>query len=440
VTRRLLAVLFCAAAAACGEVRKLTLDEARELAMRQNRGLQLARLKAEEARSKQKAARTDYFPKVLADANYLYFNKRLGTNLALGELGFGILPPPLPPIAVPLTVVKQNLLLSTATVGQPLTQLLRVREGVNAAASEADAAEARTAKGEHDVAFAVEQLYCGVLVAQGQLQAALLRQQAAEQWLRDAEGAVESGTALEVARIGRRAAVLEAKHAVAAARTQLADYAEALNVVLGLPVSTELELAPPPPALLPFAAAEDAAAAALHSNPEILEAGHTVARARAGLRAARLEYVPDVTAVGQAFHLEGMPAMPGNFAALGARVSYNLFDFGKRRETVKERQLQVTQAETNLQRLKEQLEADVRKAFRAVEQASQSVEAAREALSLRQESERISRDQFELGLGVEAAYLEAKAARAAAQADLLRAEAAKRLAIAGLKRLVGGPR
>ena len=437
--RGVAAVVLLAAAAAHPAERKLTLEQAKEMALRQNRALQLARLKVEEARSKHQAARSDFYPKLHADANYLYFNKKLGTTLTPGELGFGVLPPPFPPIAVPLTVVKQNLLLATASAGQPLSQLWKIREGVSAAASEVGSAEAQAAKGEQAVALAVEQLYCGVLVAKRQIAAALLRQEAAEEMLRDAGEAVQAGTALEAARIGRRAAVLEARHALAAARAQLADYQEALNLALGLPVTTELELAEPPPTSLAFAAAEDAVAAALRSNPELREASHVIAKAEAGLRAARLDYVPDVTAFGQLFHQDGMPALPGNFAAVGARASYNLFDFGKRREAVKERQLLLDQARLNHQRLQEQIEADVRKAFRAVEQAAQALDVAREALRLRQEGERISRDQFELGLGLKSAYLEAQAARSSAEADLARAEAGWRLAIAALKRLTGEP-
>lgn len=415
----------------------LTLEQARRMALEKNRALKIARLKVEENGHQRLAARSDYFPKVLTDSNYLYFTQKLGTTIHPGDLGLGILPPPLPSIPIPINLVKQNLLFGGVTLAQPVTQSYKIRAGVSAAASDEQAARARVAKAEDELLFAVEQLYLGLRVAGRQTAAAEAKVAAAEEQLNDAKNSVETGTALRVVQIARRAALLEGRQSLLALRNQAADYAEALAVLLGLAPGTELELADPGPSPAPAASLEDAIAIALRNSPEIQEAEQTIEKARAGVRAARAEYIPDLTLIGQYFYQTGMPALPGNFRAAGARASFTLFDFAKRREQVRQRRSQLEQAEENLLRVREKVENDARKAYRAVEQSEHMIQVAREAEDLRTESERLTRDQFELGFALKSAYLESQAARASASADLARADAGWRIALAELRQTIG---
>jgi len=414
--------------------RSLTLEEAQQLAAKNNRNLQLARLKVEEALHKRAGARADYFPKASANAAYSYFSEKLGTTTTAGDLGLGFLPPPFPTVPVPINLVKQNLFFGNVTVGQPLTQLYKIEQGVRAADGEQHIAEARAAQGEDEVRYAVEQLYYALLTAQRQRQAAESRLAAAEQLLVDTQNAVDTGNALRVASIGRRAGLLEARQNLLTARNQESDYTEALNLCIGLPATTALSLAEPPRPEFSIASADEAVRQALERSPEVREARAGIEKARAGVRAARAEYIPDVTALVQYYHQTGVPTLPGDFGAIGGALTYNLFDFGKRRELVRERATLLQQAEENLRRAQDAVEQRVRKSYRIVEQASQMVDVAREALALRRESERLTRDQVELGLALKSAYADSQAATISSDADLFRAEAGWRLAVAELKK------
>lgn len=420
--------------------RNLTLEEAQQLAARNNRTLKLARLKVDEMGHRRESIRADYFPKVSANASYLYFEKKLASTTTGEQLGLGILPPPFPSLPVTINLAKQNLFLGGVTVAQPLTQLIKVRQGLLYAAGEEDAAKAQAEKGEDEVRYAVEQLYYALLVSQRQRRTEETKVAAAEELLKDAQNAVDTGKALQVAVIGRRAGLLEAKQNLQAARDLEADWMEALNIALGLPIETELSPAEPPrPDDRPWPV-EDAIRQALERNPEVQAAQAAVNKARAGVRVAQTAYIPDVSAMAQYFHQEGIPTMPGDFGAVGGAVSFTLFDFGKRREQVRERRAQVEQAEEDLRRAKDAVEQQIRKTHREIERGRSMVAVAREALELRRESERLNKDQFELGLAVKSAYSESKAASASAEVDLFRAEAGWRLALAQLKKQVGAPR
>ena len=417
--------------------RPLTLDEAQQLALKNNRAIKLARLKVDEAGHRREGARSDYFPKLIGTANYLYFNERLGTTLTAGDLGLGLLPPPFPSIPIPINLVKQNMFLGGATLAQPITQLYKVEQGVRVATSEREIAKAQSAGREDEIHYAVEQLYYGLLIAQRQRSAAEAKAGAAEELFKDAQNAVDTGNALPVASIGRHAGLLEARQALLATRDLVSDYTEALNVLIGIPATTELALTEPERPALNISSPDEAVRAALEQSPEVKEAREAVEKARAARRAAQADYIPDVTALVQYFHQAGVPTLPDDFGAIGGSLTYTLFDFGKRRELVRERGSLVDQAEENLKRVEENLEQSIRKSYRNVQRSLEMVNVAREALALRRESERLTHDQVDLGLALKSALLDAQAASAGADADLLRAEAGWRLAWAELRKQAG---
>lgn len=415
----------------------LTLDEAQQLALKNNRAIKLARLKVDEAGHKRENARADYFPKLFGTANYQYFNKPLGTTVTAGDLGLTMLPPPFPSIPVPINLVKQNMFLGGAILGQPITQLYKVQQGVKVATSDQEIARAQSAGREDEIHYAVEQLYYGLLIAQRQQAAAEAKVAAADELFKDAQNAVDTGNALKVATIGRHAGVLEARQTLLAAKDQAADYREALNFLIGLPAATELALTEPDRPVFNLASADEAVHAALDNSPQVKEARESVAKARAARRAAQADFIPDVTALVQYYHQSGVPTLPNDFGAIGGSLTYTLFDFGKRQDLVRERGTQVAEAEENLKRIEEDVEQNVRKSYRNVERSLEMVNVAREAVALRTESERLTRDQVDLGLALKSALLDAQASHTAADADLLRAEAGWRLAWAELRKQAG---
>src|SRR4051794_807029 len=89
------AVLGPPGAASVPQVRRLTLDEARQIALSNNKSLTLARLNIVEKQYGTAAAQTDYFPKLLGSVTYFHFDQPLGDVITLdGPRGQrGLLPP-----------------------------------------------------------------------------------------------------------------------------------------------------------------------------------------------------------------------------------------------------------------------------------------------------------------------------------------------------------
>src|SRR6266705_2910821 len=112
-------------------VRRLTLEDARQLALAQNKELVLGRLNVAQLQHATEAARKDYFPKVLGSETYFHFNHDLGTVLTVRRGQRGILPAGVTTIDV--AVLNRDTSLGTVFVAQPITKLIAVNAAVQAA-------------------------------------------------------------------------------------------------------------------------------------------------------------------------------------------------------------------------------------------------------------------------------------------------------------------
>ena len=177
--------------------------------------------------------------------------------------------------------------------------------------------------------------------------------------------------------------------------------------------------------------------AALARNPEIEAAGHQIEKARAGVSAARAEYIPEVGAFVQYIHENGAPFVSPNTGAVGLNLKWTVFEFGKRRGQVSERRAEVAQAEENLAQVRRRVQVDVEKAVRKLNRAETALDSARQLLASATEARRVTSDRVEAGTANQSALLDAEAAISGAQADVLRAEYDRSVAAADLARLAG---
>src|SRR4029434_5944713 len=112
---------------------------------------------------------------------------------------------------------------------------------------------------------------------------------------------------------------------------------------------------------------------ALESHPEIAAARAAVEKAEAVVRLAQYDYVPDVEAYARYSFQNNVPFLAGNFGTLGIHLSYDLFDGGKKRATLRERHAQLAQAKENLARVSDEVELRVQTAYNKLERTRQLV-------------------------------------------------------------------
>ena len=427
---------FYAAPLICGEVRHLKLEEAVRLAIQQNRTLRLARLKVKENEAKKSQARSDYFPVITNQSNALHITELQNIVVPAGALGVagGSL---IPPVTATVEQGKNTLYTSGTMIAQPLTQLLRIHAENRVALAEVASSREDVKNAEDQVAVQVHSLYFGILIAQLQKKAAEQQTSFANESLRENQNNVLHGSALHVAEIQNKADVLQGEQSVITADLQIDDYTIALNDLLGLPLDTKLELDPDVPADFQTMTKAEYVQEAWSKNPEIRSAEQTVEKARAGVSAAKTEYIPDVTAFARYSYQDGVPFFVRNFGTVGINLSYTLWDFGKRRAKVQERSTELAEAEQNLERLKDDVAVKVEESYHKLELTKHMVQVATQLAELRQESERLTTDQQARGVVLISDVRHASAAHYQAKADLLQAQLGYLLTYAELERTVG---
>jgi outer membrane protein TolC len=419
-----------------GETRHLTLTDAVHLALKQNRALKIARLKVVESEQKKAGERSAYFPSITNQSNVLHITELQGVGIPAGAFG-AVGGTFVPTHALALPQGKNTFVSSGTTITQPLTQLIRIHDANRIAEAGVAVSRDDLKKAEIQVALQVHRLYYEMLITRLQKRAAEQQTRYAGEHLRESEDDVRNGNALRVAAIESRAGVLEGQQSVLTADLQLSDLNSELNDLLGLPLDTQLELEPTVPATFEEQPREEYLRTAWTGNPEILAAEQVVQKARAAVGVAKSAYIPDITAYARHSYQDGVPFLVHNFGTFGVNLSWEVFDFGKRRAAVREHEAQLAQAEENLQRLKDEVGVAVERSYNKVERTRSMVQVATEVVKLRHEGERLSENQYTQGAILVSEKRHATAASYTAEADYLRAHLGYLLAWAELEETVG---
>ena len=429
-------LLLCAAPALRAEVRRLRLEEAVRLAVVQNRTLKIARFKVQENEHRKEGARSSYFPTITNQSNALHISELQNVTIPPGGLGTTAWFP-IPGQSTTLPQGKQTLYSSGTMITQPLTQLLRIHQENRIAAAEVANSRDELKNAENEIALQVHALYFGILVTQLQKKAAEQETSFATESLRENENDIRNGSALQVAEIQSRAELLQGQQSVLTAELQIEDYMVELNDLLGLPLDTKLELEPEVATNFETLTKAEYVKMAWDENPEIRSAEEAVAKARAGVAAAKTAYIPDITAYARHSYQDGVPFFVRNFGTVGINLSYTLWDSGKRRAAVREHATQLAEAEQNLERLKDGVAVSIERSYNKLERTKNMVNVATQVAQLRQESERLATNQATQGVVLIADVRHATAANYKAKAELLQASLGYLLARAELERTVG---
>jgi outer membrane protein TolC len=407
------------AAAPPGTVR-LTLDEVKERIASNNKLLQLAAHNVQSKGYATRSVQANYFPQIVGTVMYFHFNDDIGTVLTTpgrhvtGPQGVPLAN--LPSVAINLPVLNQDTTLTLMTAVQPITDLLKVRQGVKIARADEQIAQAQLEKGRRELLGGAEQLFWGLLAAQ-RIRAGLVA----------ASGAVEA--AAKTGNIEARVALVEGQQSLQQVSNQIADLREQLAILLDLPACTEFELVEPPMPVAPVGCADEAVAMAQTSSPEIAEAAHTVDKARAAVRAAKLDYVPSIAVVGGYANQTAADYIQPNIGFIGVFGTYTFVDWGKRRNTIHERDELVAMACLKLEQTRDTVRQDALKAFRDYGETRRALQLAGELVEVRKQGVQQAGDLT--------AKVKAGKDVLTAEVDYLKADLAHRIAYVKLMSLLG---
>lgn len=408
--------------------RHITLREAVQLALKSNHVVRIAGLKVDEMQDAKDVARSAYLPSIRNESRILRVTDTQFIDIARGSLGT-VAGTPVPETTDVLSQGGRTFITNGTGLVQPLSQLFtRIKPENEAAQADVRASRADAQETQNEVALKVHQIYYQLLIAQLRRSSAAAKIQADQDLESESTQQVKYGSALDQQLIESRAQLLQAKQDLLTTELQTSDLTMQLNDVMGLPVTTQLTLDSDVPAAQETCHKEECVQIAQASHPEIVAARAEVEKASAGVRLAKADYFPDVTAFARYSYQNDVPFLARNFGTFGAEVTYDLFDGGRRRASVRESDVKLAQAKENLERVTDDVELRVETALNRLDRTKEMVNVSEQLLALRTESSRVTAQQLLRGEALQsqadagvAQELDAKTMLLAAQLDYAQA-------------------
>jgi outer membrane protein TolC len=390
--------------------RHMTLQEAVQLALKHNHNIRIAGYTVEEKRQAKEFAKSSYFPSIRNDSSFMHLTDTQLVEINAGSLGLSD-GTAIPPVNRILNQGGRSLTTSGTQITQPLTTLLKIKQANDVAQAEVKVSREKAQLTGNDVALAVHQVYYKILIAQAHRSATEARIKASEDLQSERIEQVKFGSTLEQDLIDSRAQFLQAKQELLTTDLQLSDLNLKLNDLIGLPLTTALDLDPAVAEFQPTCLREECVRAATAAHPEILAARAQVEEAQAGARLAKTDiWVPDVEAFARYSYQNNVPFLARNFGTFGIHFGFDVFDSGRKKATLRGREAQLSQAKENLAKLTDEVELAVQTAYNKLDRTQQMLKVSEEVVALRSESNRVMQQRL-----LQGAALNSQAASATAQ-------------------------
>ena len=402
--------------------RHITLSGAVQLALQHNHDIRIAGYTVDEKQHAKEVARSSYFPSIRNDSSFMHVTDTQLIQIKSGSLGIAG-GTPIPPVDAIINQGGKNFTTSGTQITQPLTTLLKIKRENDMAQAEVKVSREKAQLTGNDVALAVHQVYYDILIAQAHRSATEARIKASEDLQSERVEQVKFGSTLEQELIDSRAQLLQAKQDLLTTDLQLSDLKLRLNDLIGLPLTSALDLDPALAEFQPTCLREECVRAATASHPEILAARAEVEKAQAAGRLAKTDmWVPDVEAFARYSYQDNVPFLARNFGTFGVHFGYDVFDSGRKKAVVHERQAQLSQAKENLAKLTDAVEVSVQTAYNKLERTHEMLKVSEEVLSLRTESNRVRQQELIRGAALNSQADAATAQEYDARALLLQSQ------------------
>lgn len=430
------ALLFMTQSLFAQQTDRLQLEQAIEMALRNNRPLQIKQLQTEEKKAKLQEDGIKQYPSVIISSAYQY-NQNLGA-LIIPEGSFGSLPLGGTNIALPneeksFELGKHHNFNAGVTVYQPLTQLRKIKAGIDVSKTDVLISEQEKVKATLQVKQAVERLFYGLLINRKQQEEARAKLELARTKLYDVESALLSGKTIDVNKAGLLANMADEEQNLLKLDIQADDYMADLKQLTGITAdSISLEM-PADMQPTPVATQMDTL-----NNVDLRIATLGKQKTEHAIRATKAGYLPDVGLIAGYTYQTGNILYPTTNPYAGASLRWNIQDMFSNKQVLKQRHFLLQQAETNIANTREQVTNDITRTQRRINQAAALIAVAQKAVNYRKEELKLQHDKNEAGLNIAADILQTKSQLAKAEADLLAAQLSYRLAGSDLKILTGG--
>src|SRR6476659_7317415 len=413
----------------------LTLDQAIALALRDNHAMKIAQLEVDKADENISAAKTFRLPSLHA---YTLVSGNLADNKLEVPNPSANLFPGLGPFFT-LNDRRKPTAIFAASVIEPLTQQYRIGLNIKLEKVSRELAQAKLRQQQNETINNVKKAYYAILQTRSSLSSVEEALKSYHELDKVTGDYVIQQAALKADLLAVQTRLAKVEYEQLELSNRLATQKEQLNTLLGRDVDTSFEVTGVPE----FTSFEtDLAAArklALERRPELQQARLGIEQATLDRRIKKSDYIPDVSA-GFVYLTPRNYAsvIPKNFANVGVVVSWEFFDWGRKKHQLAEKDKAVEQTKNALKETEDEVLIDVGDKFRKLQQSGQALRVARLAENSAKENLRVSTGQYKFQAVLLSNVLQSQASLAEATNEYQQALLAFWTAKAEFEKSLGG--
>lgn len=406
----------------CLTAEELPLDQAVRLALQHNVDIANTALDVSKATHRSAAFRSLLFPKLSV---YMLGSEQLqsvditvpaGSLLAAGTYpGVG----PIPAHDVKYSTPMQPTGFFFGRVVQPLSAIYRTRLNLKALDFSTQLAQQKTRSKRQDVVRNVKQLYYNIEQVQSSLVATRETVTLYKEVERVTSDYVLKQTALESELLQAQATLADTEQSELVLSNQEAKQKEQLNDLLGRDVLTDFSVTViGAEASNPEIDLVAARKKALSQRPEIQQAHLKTMQSEQELRAKRAEYIPDVSAEFNTITLLNFNSfLPGGTYSVGVSLSWEPFDWGRKKNEVGEKRDTVAQDKNTQASAERKVIMDVDDNYRQMQQSWSKLRVARLSQRAALENLRVDKNEYEVHAALLKVVFQAQTTLAQANSD-----------------------
>ena len=385
--------LLIAAGVVYAQEPELPLAEAIQIALMNNRPVKISQLDITKAEWQVASTKTKRFPGI---STYLFGSGTLTSPSFTFKQGvFGTVDGkdvPSTDVSIPLSQGFTGY--AVADVSQPLTQLYKIGLAIQEQKLDVDLSREKYQQKRQSIVADVKQAYYAVLQTESALDAASAAVKQYQETDRVTLDYLAQKSVLKSSSLDVKAKLAQAQYQVVQLNDTLQTQKEKLNSLLGRDLDTPFRTQPVPPIQPEETDLKLARQTALNQRPEVKEAEIDTHRADLDRRLAKAQYIPDI---GAAFHYLSpfnTSILPQNIASAGFEMRWEPFDWGKRRDDVKQKEFVVEQSKVQLDETRSQVVLDVDSSFRKLAESRTLLAVAEAARIAAEEKLREVNDKF----------------------------------------------
>ncbi len=415
----------------------LTLSQALDLALRHNRQIAISGLQVAQAHQQVAQARTQLLPQFDVQVRGGELLDTVSAHLPKGILGT-VDNSPIPSHDIDVSTGQRISFNYLLTLAQPLTQIPRIQAGIRLQEVGTEIAREQERQQRQTITSQVRQAYYTIQQTQQGIAATNEELSALQELERTVANAVVQQTALRADLLDVQAHVASQEATLSAQLDTLQQDKEQMNVLLGRDIQTPFQIALETEVPPPDTDAQRLEAQALHDRPDLHRSALQIRQAELDRRNSQLGYIPDLSLSMSYFGLgSGINGLPDHIWTLGVQLTWQPFDWGRRRHEIEAKTQAIAQARLAYQEAQAEVQVDVNNQIRRERQARDQLRAAQAAQTAARERLRVTMNQYQVKAALLKDVLQAQAALADADRQVQDAGSAYLTAQAELRRALG---